>query len=30
MVDFWQMVWEQKTATIVMLANLFENGKVSV
>ena len=28
--DFWRMVWEQKTATIVMLTQLKENGEVSV
>ena len=26
--DFWCMIWEQDVATIVMLTNLEENGKV--
>ena len=28
--DFWCMVWEQDVTTVVMLANLEENGKVSM
>ena len=25
---FWQMIWEQKPAVVVMLTNVIENGKV--
>ena len=28
--DFWRMVWEQKSATIVILAREREGGKVSI
>lgn len=26
--DHWRMIWEQKTATIIMLARCFEDGGV--
>ena len=28
--DFWKMIWEQKSAAIVMLTELEEDGKVRV
>ena len=28
MIDFWTMVWEQKTTSIVMVTNLVENSRV--
>jgi protein tyrosine phosphatase len=27
--DFWKMIWEQKSAAIVMLTELEEDGKVT-
>lgn len=29
-VDFWQMVWQEKTSVIVMLTGLVEHNKVSI
>uniref|UniRef100_UPI00398E6825 receptor-type tyrosine-protein phosphatase epsilon-like n=1 Tax=Pristiophorus japonicus TaxID=55135 RepID=UPI00398E6825 len=27
--DFWQLIWQENSSIIVMLTNLYENGKVS-
>lgn len=26
--DFWRMIWQEKIGLIVMLANVYEDGKV--
>ena len=28
-VDFWRMIWENKSCSIIMLGELVENGEVS-